>query len=265
MMNWLTLPDPGDAPLAGTFVQAPSALVVEYLARLPFAFLCLDAEHSPFDLAATHACIRAADLHGRPVLVRVAGTEPVAIAQALDAGAAGIVVPRVESAAAAARAVDAARYPPAGSRGCGPGRAAGYGRNIADYLAQADAQVRVVCQVETRTAVEQLAAICEVPGVDMVLIGPGDLAVSCRGAAGTAPPDASALVDRILEGCRAARMPVAVYAGDAEAANRYAQAGIDAVLLASELQFLEAGATAALAALTFPSGDAQENGENGVR
>ena len=105
--------------------------------------------------------------HGVPAIVRVPGHAPEAIAAALDSGAAGVLVPRVSTAAQAAAAVKASRYPPAGERGVGPGRAAGYGYRILDYLAAANAEVWSAVQVETAEGLANADAIAATDGVDL--------------------------------------------------------------------------------------------------
>lgn len=233
----------------GTFVQIPSAALTEYLAALPFDFLCIDAEHSPFDVAAINTVVAAADLHAMPCIVRVAGVDPVLIKQALDAGAAGIMAPCIETEEQVRAVVMAARFPPLGQRGCGPGRAAGYGRNIVDYVKQADANVVVIVQIETRAAVQNLDGILTVEGVDMLFIGPGDLSIAYRAAPGDKPVDPAPLARRIVEKCKKAGMMTATFAGGIEDAQLARESGMDAVVLASDMMFAGLGASQALLAL----------------
>ena len=109
--------------------------------------------------------------------MRVPAVDPVAIGQALDWGAEGVLVPRVNTPDEARAAVDAARYPPHGSRGAGPGRASGYGRAIPAALERAARETVVALQIETVEALDRVAEIAAVPGVDLLFIGPGDLGV----------------------------------------------------------------------------------------
>ena len=112
-------------------------------------------------------------------MVRVPGHGPEAIAAALDSGARGVLVPRVSTAAqAAAGGARPSRYPPLGERGVGPGRAAGYGYRIFEYLAGANAEIVVAVQVETAEGLANVDAIAATEGVDVVFVGPGDLSVS---------------------------------------------------------------------------------------
>ena len=165
-------------PLVGTFLQAPTAVTAELVAGLGFDFTCVEAEHSAIGVETMQSLVAASLLGGAPALVRVRQNGPAEIGAALDAGAAGVIVPRVDSADEAAAAVAAGRYPPAGRRGVGPGRASGYGRTIPAYLAAANDQIAVGVQIESAAAVEQASSIAAVPGLDLLFVGPGDLAVS---------------------------------------------------------------------------------------
>ncbi|MCC5970269.1 MAG: 2,4-dihydroxyhept-2-ene-1,7-dioic acid aldolase [Pararhodobacter sp.] len=166
----------GDRPmLAGPFLAVPSAMVVEIACAAGPDFVCIDTEHGPIAPNVVEDMLRAAALWRVPALVRVPGPDPVAIGQALDFGAEGVLVPRIASVEEAARAVAAARFPPEGRRGFGPGRATGYGSNMPGYLEAARSGTVVALQIETIEALDALDAILAVPGVDLAFIGPGDL------------------------------------------------------------------------------------------
>ena len=116
-------------PLVGTFLQSPSVAGAELVSGLGVDFVCVEGEHSGLGREQVQGLVAAAAVAATPALVRVSANAAVEIAAALDAGAAGVIVPRVDSAVEAAAAVRAARYPPAGTRGIGPSRATGYGRS----------------------------------------------------------------------------------------------------------------------------------------
>jgi len=228
----------GDAPvLRGPFLAVPSPMVVEIACGSFPDFVCIDMEHGPISPETGENMVRAAAVHRVAALVRVPGIDAAAIGLALDWGAAGVLVPRVDSAADAARVVDAARYPPQGSRGAGPGRASGYGRDIPRTLDRARAETVVAVQVETVAGLDAVAEIAAVPGVDLVFIGPGDLAVGLQ-AAGR-PETVAGAVDTILTACAAAGRPAAIFAmtrdGLAPHARRIALGivGSDATVLVS--------------------------------
>ena len=249
MTTWFLPCLTGPPAKIGTFIQVPYAGMTEYLATLPFDFLCLEAEHSPFEVTSIISAVAAAELCGMPCLVRVAGLDPILIKQALDAGAAGIVVPCIETAEQAKAAVAAARFPPRGRRGCGPGRATGYGRHIVEYVQQADKNTAVIIQLETRAAIDNLEEILAVEGVDMFFIGPGDLSIAYREAASESPADPALIVARIAEQCQGAGVRVATFAGSIENAKLASEQGMDAVILASDIMFAGLGASQALSAL----------------
>src|SRR5256885_8812564 len=106
-------------------------------------------------------------------VVGVPGNAPATIMKALDLGAYGIIVPLINGAEDAAKAVAACRYPPVGMRSSGPVRAVHYGG--ADYLAQANGEIVVMAMIETKEGLANLDAICATPGPDAVYIRPADL------------------------------------------------------------------------------------------
>ena len=225
----------------GLFVQTPHPVVAEVAGRLGPDVLCLDQEHAPFDIAAVHAVVGGAALAGVPALVRVPANTAHHIAAALDAGAAGVVVPRVESAGEAAAAAAFARYPPVGSRGLGPARSTGYGRDIAAAVARAADETLVAVQVETRRGVEAIDEILTVGEIDLVFVGPGDLAAS-TGLGGGALRD---ILDDVVTRTHAAGKAAGIYVADADAAADWGRRGVELILFGSDLGFLSAGVEAA--------------------
>ncbi|MFH8739381.1 HpcH/HpaI aldolase/citrate lyase family protein [Streptomyces sp. NPDC017964] len=172
-------------PLVGTFCTIPDPSVVEMVASSGFDFVCIDTEHSPVGRAGVESLVRAVDVAGRPALVRVADNRPELIAAALDSGAAGVVVPRIDTAADAERAVRATRYPPLGERGGYPGRASWFNQDLAGYMARANDDLLLVAQVENPAALGHAEAIAAVHGIDALYAAPGDLSVAI-GATGQA-------------------------------------------------------------------------------
>lgn len=173
--------------LTGVLVRMPAEELVEMACVAGVDYLLIDCEHGPADVLELRRHLAAAQAYGVPVLVRVGEREPQMVLRALDHGTAGIVVPHVEEAQAATAAVRAAHYPPLGERGFATyGRAGGYGTVAAkDHLAAAE-DTLVIVMVESARACEQAGEILAVDGVDGVLVGPADLAVSL----GAEPGDA---------------------------------------------------------------------------
>lgn len=170
----------------GTHTYSASAANVEIIGRAGFDWVLVDCEHAPvgpYDTLVLENLLRAADLSGATPLVRVPENNETMIMKVLDSGAAGIVVPHVNDAASARRAVAATRYPPQGTRGtCSNTRATGYYSSVASkgdrYWAEANEKVIVVALVEEFRALENIEEIVSVPGIDVIYIGARDLTMS---------------------------------------------------------------------------------------
>jgi 4-hydroxy-2-oxoheptanedioate aldolase len=208
---------------------------MEIMAWRGFGVLCIDAEHSCFGPAEIESLIRAGDVAGARTLVRVGGIGP-AIGHALDAGAVGVVVPRVGTADEARRCAELVRYPPAGQRGAGVGRASKYGRDFAALLRHANDDVLLVVQVETREGVEAADEIAAVDGVDVVFVGPGDLAVSLGCAPGS--DEHTEAVHTVIDAAIRAEKLVGIFCFAPDQVRPWANAGVRLFLLGGDLGFL---------------------------
>ncbi|UGS35293.1 HpcH/HpaI aldolase family protein [Capillimicrobium parvum] len=238
--------------LVGTFAGLRDPAACEVLGALGFDAVCIDGEHGAMGIETIERLVAATERGGSAsALVRVAGNDPVAIATALDTGAAGIVVPRVESGAEAAAAVDAARYPPLGRRGIGPSRAARYGAGVLDYRQRANDELLLAIQVETWAAVQRLDDLLAVEGVDLLFVGPTDLA-SSMGLNDPAGPEMRETIAGVLERARAAARRTGIFAFGPDDAADWLEAGVNLVLMGSDLTWLGRGARDALAPLRRP-------------
>jgi 2-keto-3-deoxy-L-rhamnonate aldolase RhmA len=162
----------GGEPLLGTVVTLPDVGLAE-LSAGALDFVWIDLEHGALGVADVQPLAIAARAAGTASLVRLGAAGDAAIAPALDAGVDGVVVPRVSSAAEAARVVERLRYPPEGSRGFAARRASGYGRGGPPGSCP-------VCmvQLESAHAVHEAEAIAAVDGVDALVVGCADLALA---------------------------------------------------------------------------------------
>ncbi len=228
--------------LAGTWVKTPHPHVVEVLALTQLDCLVLDAEHAPFDRAALDLCLLAARAGGKPVLVRPADASHAAILNALDCGADGVILPHIRSAAEAEAAVQACHYVRGGRGYAGSSRAAGYAtKGMAQHRSDA-ADVVVIAQIEDVEAVDAIDAIAAVAGVDALFIGRADLTIS-YGAATPDDPVVIAAVERICTAGRSADRAVGMFLTRVGDVRRWREAGASLFLLASDQDFLRAGAT----------------------
>jgi 4-hydroxy-2-oxoheptanedioate aldolase len=169
--------------IRGTFQVIPSEVATEILGRAGADFVIVDGEHSVFSIGMLAQMARAGETAGVSVLYRAASSTDD-LAKALDTGIAGLVVPRVESASEAEAVVRAVRFPPLGARGLGPGRASLYGLGMGELRQNANQEVMLVLMVETQKGLDNLESIVAVPGVDVIMVGPADLASSMDVAAG---------------------------------------------------------------------------------
>lgn len=161
--SWITLAHPG---------------IAEIMAMAGFDWLTVDLEHSVITIREAGELIRVIDLCGVVPLVRLSVNDSVQIKRVMDAGAHGIIVPMVNSAEEAIKAVEAVHYPPQGKRGVGLARAQGYGGSFEKYKEWLSQESIVIVQVEHIRAVENLDAILSVEGVDGFFVGPYDLSAS---------------------------------------------------------------------------------------
>jgi 4-hydroxy-2-oxoheptanedioate aldolase len=187
--------------LCGLLVKMPSPATVELAGHCGFDFVVLDTEHGAADTGDLEHHVRAADSVGVPLLVRIGSSEPVETLRALDAGATGIVVPHVNSAAEARDVVRAAHYPPMGTRGFAVSTRAGHHgrRTVAEHARVALEETVVVVQVEDAKALGHVAEIASVERVDAIFLGPNDLSVSLGRPGELSHPEVAAAVDGIVK------------------------------------------------------------------
>jgi 2-dehydro-3-deoxyglucarate aldolase len=162
----------------GSWITVGHPAVPEILANAGFEWLVIDIEHTTVDLSMVQILIVTIQSRGMAALVRVSKNEEVVIKRVLDAGADGIVVPMVCSAADARQAVDYAKYPPIGKRGVGIARAQRYSTNIDPYKEWVDNNLVIIAQIEHIDGIRNLEEILNVDGIDGTIIGPYDLSGS---------------------------------------------------------------------------------------
>jgi 2-keto-3-deoxy-L-rhamnonate aldolase RhmA len=224
-----------EGPLVGTFSNIPHPVAAEILGRAGFEAVCLDGEHGSYDLPLFRDGIIALEGTGAYPLVRV-GEIGVIISQVMDAGAVGVVVPRVSTAEEATAAVSFARYPPRGGRGFGYGRSTAYGSDMSRELDSIDDDTYVIVQIETAAGIEALDGICSVPGVDMILVGPFDLALSMGEEMWSAAHTAA--VTSIIERSSGHGLRSGIFCNSPEQVESYARLGVDLFLFEADVTLL---------------------------
>lgn len=227
-------------PLMGTFVKTPSPHGIEIIGGVGLDFVVIDAEHAPFDKSAIDLGVLAAHAHGITAMVRVGGID--GILNALDCGATGVMVPHIDSPAAARAAADAARYRP-GRRGfSSSGRSGRYGRNkFSEHMSQSDGQTTVVAMLEDADAIGQIEGIVAVDGIDAFFLGRGDL-TAALGASASSDQIVQDAVVRLAQAVRKAGKPLWAYSGGTAELKYLAELGVSGFIVSSDQGFMRRAA-----------------------
>jgi 2-keto-3-deoxy-L-rhamnonate aldolase RhmA len=222
------------ACLFGTWVKLDSLETLEMLAYAGFDFVVVDSEHAPHTFQSAYRTIVAAQGFGMSALVRLPDQQGSDVQRILDAGADGVLVPRVRSAEEARTAMHGMTFSPRGARGMGiTSRAGRWGmRPIPQYIAEGDAHVLHAVQLEDPAALQSADDILGVEGVNAAFVGLGDLSLVTGKAA--SHPDNEALVDGLLATCRERRLPCGTAVGDAAAAKRSRERGFSFVMVSND-------------------------------
>lgn len=236
---------------AGTFVKTASPHVIEVLGVSGLDFALVDAEHGPFDRGMVDLMVMAGRAASLPVVIRVPDDHHATLLSALDVGAAGLLVPHVDSVEQAAGIVRNTRFA-LGERGySGSPRYAGYGSLGRDEALKRGDRAIVLCQIESAAAVEACEAIAALPGIDGVFIGRSDLSLS-MGETSVAAPAVVAATHRIIAAGVAAGKLVGMFVGSLAEAASFATLGANWFVVGSDQSLLRQGALeiAAFAAAT---------------
>jgi 2-keto-3-deoxy-L-rhamnonate aldolase RhmA len=235
--------------LVGYWVMLDAPPATERIARVGYDYVVLDGQHGLLSTRGILDGLMAIDASGGATvgLVRVEANNATPIGRALDAGAAGVIVPLVDSGEDAARAVRAAKYPPSGIRSFGPSRS---GLRIGPVPAEADAATVVLAMIETAAGLENVEEICATPGLDGIYVGPSDL---CLAVGGKFPGDPDvrevfdAAVVRIAEVAAAAGVAAGIHTNDGTTAKRRLTEGYTFATVSSDLDHLQGVAAGHLA------------------
>jgi 4-hydroxy-2-oxoheptanedioate aldolase len=232
-------------PTFGAIATIPSIQTVQIMARSGIDFIIVDLEHGPIDLGSAHAMITATA--GTPCvpMVRIAANEPWLAKAPMDLGALGINFPMICSREDVEKAVRSVRYPPKGDRLWGPFHAPfRWDVSMADYMATADDDVICMITIEHVEAVERIDEIMTTSGIDLAVIGPGDLATSINKRGLPNDPEVEALMKRAEEGILRSGVPIGGVARTAEQANRMIERGYVALALGFDWSLFQRGIAA---------------------
>jgi 2-dehydro-3-deoxyglucarate aldolase len=225
----------------GSWIQLNSPSAAEIMARSAFDWLTVDMEHSVTSLEMMQHFFQIIEGHNIVPLVRIGENDPNLIKRVMDAGAYGIIVPMINSAADAKKAVDAVKYPPVGNRGVGIARAHGYGRDFDTYVSAANRESVVIAQIEHIEAVKNIKKIIAVDGIDGCFIGPYDLSGSLGMPGNLTHPEVKKAIADVEKACKAKKMPLGIHVVDPDITlmNEYIGRGYTILAFSSDMLLLE--------------------------
>lgn len=183
----------------GSWITVGHPVVAEIMAAAGFDWLVLDTEHSVLELSEVQMLIQVLDGQRCPAIVRLTSNHPDQIKRVMDAGATGVMVPMVKTAADAEAAVQAVYYPPRGQRGVGLARAQGYGARFQQYRLWLEENAIIVAMIEHVDSVNAIDSILAVPGIDAYIIGPYDLSGSMGHPGELDYPEVQLAIERVRE------------------------------------------------------------------
>lgn len=241
LLNHLTEIWSRDKPVLSAWLSSDSAYQAEVLGQLPYDAVTVDLQHGMLDFGRALSALQAISATPAIPLVRVPGNESAIIQKVLDAGAAGLICPMINSAAEAHQFVQAVRYPPLGQRSYGPAR--GLLVQGPDYVAQANEKILALAMIETAEALAELEAILATPGLDGVFIGPMDLSVSLLGQMEFPPPtEVQEKIDWVIQTTLAAGRRVGIFCADPVFAREMRKRGCHLIALMQDIALVRRAA-----------------------
>jgi 2-keto-3-deoxy-L-rhamnonate aldolase RhmA len=228
--------------------------IAHILAAAGFDFFVIDTEHGSAGMETVQRICRAARSAGIAPLVRVTDIAYALIARTLDAGALGLMVPHVETAADAREIARCAKYPPMGERGFGLRAAVTdySGAPVPDVIAWSNAETMLMAQVESSRCLDNLEEIAAVPGIDVLLVGPTDLSISLGVPGQFQHPTMQAAYRRVAETAERHGIVAGLHPSDLAVVQYGRSVGMRCLMYSSEVRLLLAAARQAVQALRAP-------------
>jgi 2-dehydro-3-deoxyglucarate aldolase len=230
--------------LIGCWCSLGSPITTEILGLAGFDWLLLDGEHAPNDILSLIPQLMALKDSPSAPVVRPPCNDTVVIKRLLDAGFYNFLIPFVESADDARRAVAATRYPPQGVRGVSVSQRNNRYGTVKDYIKIINDNIMVMVQLENRAGVTSVDEICAVPGVDGVFIGPSDLAAGLGHLGDPLHPEVQAAMKTVFDAAQTHAKPVGILAPVELDARRYLAQGASVVAVGSDLGVFRASTQA---------------------
>lgn len=225
----------------GSWVTIGHPAVVEIMASAGFEWLTIDMEHSAIGFETAQNLITAMQLHGVTPLVRVGRNDDLIIKRVMDIGAAGVIVPMVNSVEDAQRAVANVKYPPDGARGVGLYRAQNYGTSFNEYKKFVKKDSIVIAQIEHIDAVDNIDGILYTHGIDGIIIGPYDLSASMGMPGEYDKPEVQKAIGKVEEACKRIGKPLGFHVIQSDSAKLREKIDSGYTFLAFSLDFFFLG------------------------
>ena len=236
----------------GTFIKTPTTHATEILGHLGYDFVVFDQEHAPLGRDALDIMILGARASNVAGIVRVGEPTDANILGVLDCGAAGVLVPHVDTPEKAKAIVQACRYR-GGRRGFANTTRAGHfgGLSFAEHMDRQDAEVCCIAMIEDLRALDNIEAIVRVEGLDAIFIGRGDL-TAALGAPSMTSKETDRVVEPIMAAARLAGLPIIMLCPDRTDATAMGSRGATAFMVSSDHGFMRTAAAAALKEFAEP-------------
>ncbi len=230
--------------LIGCWCSLANPITAEILGVAGFDWLLLDGEHSPNDVTTFIPQLMALKDSVSAPVVRPSWNNPVEMKRLLDAGFYNFLVPFIETAEEARRAVAATRYPPAGIRGVSVSQRRNRFGTVPNYFDGINEQIAVMVQIESRKGLAAAAEIAAVEGVDGIFIGPADMSAAVGHLGDATHPDSQAAIAGVFDAAKKAGKPIGILAPVEADARRYMQMGATFVAVGSDLGVFRGGTQA---------------------
>ena len=227
--------------LIGCWCSLANPITTEVLGVAGFDWILLDGEHSPNDPISFIPQLMALKDSVSAPIVRPSWNNPVELKRLLDGGFYNFLIPFVENAEEAARAVAATRYPPQGFRGVSVSQRSNKFGSIKDYFTGVNDQICVMVQIESRKGVAAAAEIANVDGIDGIFVGPSDLAAGFGHLGNANHPEVQDAMAQIIAAAKAAGKPIGILAPVEADARLYITQGVTFVAVGSDLGVFRGG------------------------
>ena len=238
----------GQTVIGTMLVEIRQPGIMTLLANAGFDFVLIDNEHGPFSVETIADLSRAARDAGVTPIVRIPELSYAHVAQSLDGGAQGIMLPRVIERAQVEECVRYMKYAPEGKRGAvlARGHTAFKAGPLVETLAAMNKETMLVVQVETKEALDRLDELLSVPGVDAALIGPTDLSLALGVGGQMEHPTLVTAIDATMAACARHKVAPAIHTNDVAMTTAWARKGMRLVSINSEVGLLTGAARAAI-------------------